>query len=299
MDRFQSMQVFVAAADSGSFAAAGRELNMSPPTVTRAISSLEATLKTKLFLRTTRSINLTEVGTRYLEDCRHILSALEEAEATAEGAHSRPTGNLTITASVLFGTKYVMPILTRYLDLHPDVTGRALLVDRVTDMIDEGLDVAVRIGAMADSSMLATRVGTVRRVVCASPEYLENNPPLKILDDLKNHRLIAVTGNWSSPQWRFGARSKRSVPVVPRLFCTSNQAAINAAIEGWGIVQVLSYQVGAELQDGRLQRVLEEFEGEPLPVQIVHPHGRTPAARIRSFVDFAAGELRQNPMINT
>lgn len=296
MDRFHAMRVFVRIADSGGFAEAARQLNMSPPAVTRAVAGLEELVGARLFTRTTRSVKLTEAGQRYVGDCRQILAAVEEAEAAAAGSYARPTGTLTVTASVLFGQIYVMPIMAEFLDIYPDVAGRLLFLDRVTNLVDEGIDVAVRIGSLPDSSYSATRVGSVRRVICGAPAYFERHGIPAHPSELAGHRLIAATSAWTSLDWRFAGGLQ--VFVRPRLFCNSNEAAIGAARMGWGLTRVLSYQIGPDLPEGRLQTVLDEYAEEPLPIHVVHPEGRNAPAKVRAFVDFAAARLRANRLIN-
>ena len=298
MDRFHAMRVFVKIADTGGFAEAARQLHLSPPAVTRAVAALEDTIGARLLTRTTRSVKLTEVGRRYVEDCRQILTAIEEAEASAAGSYAKPTGVLTVTTSVLFGQLYVMPIVTEFLDEYPDVTGRMVFLDRVTNLVDEGIDVAIRIGQLPDSSYSALRVGSVRRVICGSPEYFERNGTPRLPTDLSSHRIIAATSAWTSLEWRFGPEGKTSVHVRPALYCNSNEAAIGAARSGWGLTRVLSYQIGPDLLDGKLQIALDDFEEEPLPIHVVHPEGRNASAKVRAFVDFAAARLRANRLIN-
>jgi DNA-binding transcriptional LysR family regulator len=298
MDRLQAMKVFVKVAETGGFAQAGRKLHMSPPAVTRTVAGLEDAIGGRLLVRTTRSVKLTEAGSRYLEDCRRILSDIAEAEASAAGSYATPTGTLTISAPVLFGQIYVMPILIGYLDRHPAVTGRALLLDRIANIVEEGIDVAVRIGHLPDSGNIALRVGQVRRMVCGAPAYFEKHGMPKVPGDLAKHKLVAATGAWTSMEWRFGRDQKTGVTVHPRLFCNTNAAAISAAIGGWGLTRVLSYQIGPALADGRLIGVLTEFEEAPLPIHVVHREGRLASAKVRSFVDFAAENLRGNRMIN-
>ncbi len=298
MDRCQAMRVFVKVAETGSFADAARQLNMSPPVVTRAVAALEEMIGTRLLTRTTRSVKLTEAGSRYFEDCRRILADISEAEAIAAGAHATPTGTLIITASMLFGHMYVLPILTDFLSQYPGVVVRSLFLDRVTNMVDEGIDVAVRIGHLPDSGYSAIRVGAVRRVICGAPAYFEKNGVPKAPADLTHHNIVATTAAWTSLDWRFGRDQKTSVTVHPRLLCNTNEAAIAAAISGWGLTRVLSYQIGPALVAGDLQTVLSEFEEEPLPIHLVHPAGRHAAAKVRSFIDFAVDRLRANRMIN-
>lgn len=298
MDRFEAMQVFVEVARSGSFAAASRSLSRSAAGVTRAVATLEEQIGTRLFVRTTRSVKLTEAGERYYEDSRRILADLAEAEAAAAGSYTQPSGLLTVTASVLFGRLYVAPILTDFLDLHPAITVRALFLDRVTNLVEEGMDVAVRIGHLPDSSLSAMRVGQVRRVICAAPSYLSQHGIPKEPSDLLQHRIIASTSIAPGEGWRFGQDGKQSIPVVPRLLFNQNDAAIQTAEAGWGLTRVLSYQIGPALGEGRLQIVLEEFEEAPLPVHLVYADGRRTSARIRSFLDFAADRLRTHPLLN-
>jgi DNA-binding transcriptional LysR family regulator len=299
MDRWQAMRVFAKVAETGSFAAAGRQLHMSPPAVTRAVAALEEAIGARLLIRTTRSVKLTDAGERYVADCRRILADIAEAEAGAAGSYAMPTGTLTVTAPVLFGQIYVMPILTQYLDRYPAVTGRALLLDRIVNIIDEGIDVAVRIGHLPDSGYTALRVGSVRRVICAAPAYLEKHGTPREPADLADHRLIAATGAWSLLDWRFGRDEKTSVTVRPRLFTNTNEAAISAAISGWGVTRVLSYQIAPHVVQGQLRIVLADDEEEPLPIHVVHPEGRHVSAKVRSFVDFAVERLRANKLINT
>jgi DNA-binding transcriptional LysR family regulator len=298
MDRWQAMRIFVRVAEVGRFSEASRQLNMSPPAVTRAVSSLEEIIGTRLLTRTTRAVKLTEAGIRYLDDCKRILADIEEAELNAAGSYARPTGSLTITASTLFGEMYVLPILREYLDQNPTVVGRAMLVDRIVNIVEEGIDVAVRIGHLNSSGLSAARVGTVRRVVCGAPEYLKKHGIPRTPADLSSHTIIAATSAWASLEWRFGSTQKTSVTVSPRLFCSTNTAAIDAALAGWGITRVLSYQVGPAVVANKLQVVLADYEEEPIPIHVVHPEGRKAPAKVRLFVDLAIKRLRSNEMFN-
>lgn len=298
MDRWQAMRVFVKVAETGSFADSARQLHMSPPAVTRSVAALEDMIGTRLFTRTTRSVKLTEAGNRYLDDCRRILSDIAEAEAAAAGSYATPTGTLVVTASVLFGQMYVLPIMTEYLDLYPSMTGRGLFLDRVVNIVEEGIDVAIRIGHLADSGHSAIKVGSVRRVVCGAPAYFERYGIPTAPADLRDHRIIAPTSAWASPEWQFGQGQRTSVTVHPRLFCNSNQAAISSAAEGWGLTRLLSYQIGPELVAGTLQTVLTDYEEAPLPIHVVHPEGRRAPAKVRSFVDLAVDRLRANRLFN-
>ncbi|GAA6152173.1 LysR family transcriptional regulator [Pseudoteredinibacter isoporae] len=298
MNKLERMKVFVEAAGCESFVEASRRLNLSAPAVTRAVAALEQSLGGRLFNRTTRQVRLTEVGRRFYEDSRRILDQLEEAESAASGSYSSPKGALTITAPVLFGQKYVVPVLADYLSCFPEVSIRAMFYDRVSNMLDEGLDVAIRIGHLEDSAMYAVHVGNVRRVVCGSPEYFAEKGVPKCPAELSDHQIIMASGVEASTRWSFESpEGKESVNVLPRLYCNQNGAAIEAAKNGAGITRLMSYQVGKELEEGALHRILSEYETEPLPINIVYLERRTANAKIRSFVDFAAERLRKNPFI--
>lgn len=298
MSRFHTMQVFVKVAETSGFAEAARQLNMSPPAVTRAVASLEDQIGARLFTRTTRTVKLTEAGLRYFDDCRRILSDVAEAEAAAGGSYATPTGVLTVTASALFGQDYIAPILTEYLDQNPEVTARALFVDRITNMVDEGIDVGIRIGELADSSFSAIRVGAVRRVVCGAPAYFEKHGVPKHPSDLQKHQIIVSTTSWASLDWRFGGAQKPVVRIAPRLSFNTYGAVMKATLLGWGLSRPLSYQIGQALMEGDLQTILPEFEEDPLPVHVVHPEGRRASAKVRAFVDLAVDRLRANRTIN-
>jgi DNA-binding transcriptional LysR family regulator len=296
MDRWQAMRIFAKVAETASFAETARQMHMSAPAVTRAVAGLEDTIGARLFVRTTRSVKLTEAGERYVEDCRRILSDIAEAEAAAAGSYATPTGTLAVTASVLFGHMHVLPIVTDYLDAYPTMAARTLFVDRPVNIVDEGIDVAVRIGHLSDSGFTAARVGTVRRVVCGSPAYLETHGVPATPQDLKDHRIAISTGAWASTEWRF-AREQR-VTVHPVLQSNTNEAGIAAAIAGWGLTRVLLYQIGPALLDGKLQVVLADHEEPPLPIHVLYPEGRQAPAKVRTFVDMAVAALRGNRLLN-
>lgn len=299
MDRFQAMAVFVAVAEEEGFAAAARRLSLSPPVVTRAVAAIEERLGTRLLNRTTRNVRLTDAGRRYLDDCRRILAEIDEAEETAAGLHREPRGQLSITASVLFGRMYVAPILLAFLDRFPEVTARTLFVDRVVNLTEEGLDVAVRIAELPDSGLTALRVGSVRRVVCASPAYLAEHGIPQEPQDLAHHRTIVFRGLTPVAEWMFRDEAGEiAVRPAPRLVVNTAEMAITAAVEGHGITRVLSYMVAPELAAGRLKIVLAAFEPRPVPIHLVHQEGRRASARVRAFLDFAAERLRADPSIN-
>jgi DNA-binding transcriptional LysR family regulator len=299
LDRFHAIQVFVTISECGGFAAAARQLAMSPPAVTRTIALLEKRLGTRLLVRTTRSVRLTESGERFLQDGRRILQDLLEAEEAAVGSHAEPRGELRITAPVLFGRMFVTPILGDFLDRYPMVNAQTLFVDRVVNLMDEGLDVAIRIGDLPDSSLSAVRVGVVRRVVFASPIYLANNGLPEHPRDLTNHRLILSMALGSSLDWPFQENGKPvSVKVEPRVRMNTNDAAIELAVQGWGVSRALSYQIAPDLADGRLKTVLDPFELPPMPVHIIHQEGRNVSAKVRTFVDFMVERLRADEALN-
>lgn len=299
MDRFHQIEVYVAVAEEESFAAGARRLGLSPPAVTRAVAALEQSLGVKLLNRTTRFVRPTDAGQRYLDDARQILAKVLEADEAAAGINADPRGHLTVTAPVLFGKTFVMPHIVEFLQRYPAVDVSALFLDRVVNMMEEGVDAGVRIGALPDSSMRALRVGQVRRVLCASPDYLAQHGIPQTPEDLKRHQIVASTGVTPSVEWKFGDNDNDSdsdnaaaIRIKPRLTVTSNDGTIAAVLKGAGITRLLSYQVAHELERGSLKTVLSEYESAPLPIHIVHREGRDGSAKVRSFVDFMALALR-------
>lgn len=293
MDQIHLMKVFVATGELESFAAAARRLDISPAAVTRAVSALEEQLGVKLLLRTTRSVRLTEAGSRYLEDTRHILASIHEANEAAAGINSTPKGDLAVTAPILFGKKFVMPCIVRYLQQYPEVDVSAYFLDRIVNMVEEGMDVAVRIGPLPDSGLKALRVGRVRRMLCAAPEYLARHGVPQHPSDLAGHAVIGTTNLSPRAGWRFGvAEEPTLVRVKPRLTVTSNDGAIAAASGGLGIARLLSYQVADELASGQLQVVLAEYEEAPWPIHILHRESKYGSAKVRAFIDMLAQALR-------
>jgi len=296
MDRFETMRVFVAVADEQGFAPAARRLAMSPPAVTRAVSALEERIGTRLLHRTTRIVRLTEAGTRFLADCKRILGEIEEAEASAAGTHAEPRGQLGITAPLLFGRMHVAPIVLDFLTTYPNVSARLLFRDRLVDLIDEGLDVAVRIAHLPDSSLRAVQVGSVRRVICASPDYLDARGVPQTPAELALHDTIVFSQSGALDEWDFG--SGQTVRPTPRLIVSGSDLAIDAAVANRGLTRVLSYQVTQEILAGNLKIVLAEFEPPPLPISVVHAEARRAAAKVRAFVDFAVERLRADKTLN-
>jgi DNA-binding transcriptional LysR family regulator len=293
VDRIQEMTIFVAVAEHASFAAVARHFVVSTATITRAVAQLEQRLGTLLVVRTTRQLRLTESGLRFAADCRRLLADLNDAESSAAGIHASPRGLLTVTAPQVFGDLHVTPVLAKYLTLHPDVEIRGLLMDRVAPMLDEGIDVAVRIGHLPDSSLTAINVGSVRRMVCASPEYLAAHGSPQHPHELVDRTTISAVMAERSSNWVFNIGGQpQSVDVRSRLSLTSFTAAIHATLDGWGLTQVPSYQIRAHLNAGRLCAVLETFELPPLPVHVVYAQGRKGSSKVRSFVDFCVMQLR-------
>jgi DNA-binding transcriptional LysR family regulator len=299
MDRLYLMTVYVAVAEEESFAGAARRLGMSPPAVTRAIAALEDRLGVKLLNRTTRHVRATEAGERYLDDARRVIAAADEADEAAVGINAQPRGHMTVTAPVLFGRMYVMPGIVDYLQQHPDTSVSALFLDRVVNMLEEGVDVGIRIGELSDSSYRALRVGHVRRVLCAAPSYLQRRGIPQVPQDLKQHDVIVASSLSQNIEWRFVDQGEpSSVRIKPRLTVSSNDGAIEAATLGLGVTRLMSYQVAPMLAVGTLKVVLSAFESPRVPIHIIHREGRHASAKMRAFIDLMAEHLRAEPSLN-
>jgi len=295
MDRLQTMSAFVAVAEEQSFSGAARRLNISPPVVTRAVAELEQRLKVKLLNRTTRYVRATEAGLRYLEDVRRILDEIEIADEAAAGINAEPIGNLVVTAPVLYGRMHVMPGIIDYLNRYPETRISALFLDRVVNMVDEGIDVGIRIGELPDSSMRAIRVGAVRLLSVASPTYLKKYGEPDSPNCLSGHSTIASSAANHFIGWQYKAtKNNQAFRINPRLVVSSNDAAIEAARNDFGITRVLSYQVAPYLDTGELKPILQEFEPTENPVHIIHREGRYSSAKVRAFIDLLANRLRCN-----
>ena len=298
MDRHQQMQVFLAVCQTLSLAAAARQLELSAPTVTRAIDALESRLNVVLLQRSTRGVSLTEAGERFVVDCQRILRQLQEAEASACGLHSQPRGRLNLSMPLLFGQQIMTPILLDYLRQFAQVDLHAHYLDRQPNLHEEGIDVAILAGNLPDSSLFALKVGNIRPVVCASPAYLATRGVPQSPGDLQQHHIIYSSADARLPEWRFKIASEiRQYALQPHLSCTTNQAAIHAASLGAGLTQCMSYQIHDRLQTGELCTVLQAHEPPSLPVHVVYREGRRAAARIRSFVDFAVCRMRAHPAL--
>lgn len=287
------MTVFVAVAEEESFAGGGRRLAMSPPAVTRAVAALEERLRVKLLNRTTRFVRVTPAGQRYLDDARRIIAEVDEADEATAGINATPRGLLVVTAPVMFGKQFVMPGIADYLRRYPEMEVSALMLDRLVNLLEEGVDVGVRIGDLPDSSMRAIQVGHVGRVVCASPAYLAQRGTPATPDQLCAHAIIAAGSITPSVEWKFRHQGKSvSARLRPRLAVSNNDCAIEAAREGLGIARLLSYQVAPLIESGELVALLSDFQPARLPVSVVHRDGRYTSAKLRSFIDLMVGRLR-------
>ena len=292
MDRIESVAIFVEVAERRSFAAAARRLARSAAAVTRAVGELETRLGVRLLNRTTRAVSLTEAGDRFLAGARRVLADFEEIERAAAGEGAAPRGELRITAPILFGRLHALPIVTEFLDRFAEVSVALSLIDRPVDLVEEGLDVAVRIGALAESSAVATRVGAVRRIVVASPGYVTQHGTPLSPGDLGAHAVIAFSGGADHWVFRDGER-ETSIAIRPRLAVTTAAAALDAVGAGFGIARVLSYQAAADISRGSLLRLLAPYEGDELPIHLLYPGGRHPPPKLRAFLDFAKPRLRR------
>lgn len=284
MDRIDAMRAFVSVADLEGFAPAARKLGLSASAVTRLIASLENHLGARLLQRTTRSVTLTDVGARYLERARRILGDVEEAEASASAETSQPSGRLVVSAPLMFGRLHVGPIMSAYLKQYPKVSAELRLSDRMVNLVDEGVDVAVRIGHLADSSVVARVVGNMRRIVVASPRYLKARGTPSKPSDLARHEIIQ--GATSLSEWRFTENGREfRVPNTSRFATNSTDAAVLHAEQGGGLISVLAYQVADALKAGRLRIVLASYEPPPMPIHIAYPTSRLLSAKVRAFAD--------------
>lgn len=294
MDRLDAMSTFLAVVEAGSLSAAARRLNTPLATVSRRISELEQHLRTKLFNRSSRKLVLTDAGSSYVAACKRILADVSEAERIASGEYAAPTGELTVTAPVGLGRTYLIPILTDFLKLYPDIKARLILSDRVLSLFQEQIDLGLRIGALPDSSLIAIRVGTTRRVVCASPAYLADRGTPRTPDDLAGHDCISYAGFASADVWTFVRDNTTvAVPVQARLVIDSAEAACDAACAGIGITSAYAYHFQAALERGALTTLLDEFQPATLPVNIVYTANRFLPIKVRAFLDFAAPRLKR------
>jgi DNA-binding transcriptional LysR family regulator len=296
MDRIDAMKVFVMAVEEGSLAGAARRLKRSPTAISRALSLLEQHVGVELLHRTTRSLKLSEAGQRYVEACRRVLIDLEEADILAGGERSAPRGVLTISAPPVLGEEVLRPIIDDFLQEHTNVAVRFQMLDRFVNLVDEGVDVALRIGNLTDSTHISIRIGgDVRRVVVAAPQYLSRNPTINEPSDLSKHHIIAFS-NFGLESWSFtpvsGSSIPRTVHFSPRYVVNSVRAAVASAAAGMGVTRLYSYHVAELVRDGRLKIVLESDEPDALPVHLLTPQGRTVVPKVRAFIDFAVPRMR-------
>ncbi len=293
MDRLDSMAVLLAAVEAGSLSGAGRKLRMPLPTISRKLSELEDHLGARLVIRTSRQLSLTDAGRSYVDACQRILLQIDEAERAVAGEYVAPRGGLVIAAPVVFGRLHVLPVVAEFLKAYPEIEVRLIQSDRNAHLLEDHIDIALRIGNLPDSSNLAIRLGEVRRVVCASPAYLAQRSIPEIPDALTEHDCIAFDILTSSDGWSFreGGRDRR-VAIRPRLVVNSAESAIDAAIAGLGLTRVLSYQIASARRGGQLQPVLAEFQPPAWPVSLVYAaQGQLPL-KLRAFLDFAAPRLK-------
>ena len=298
MDRLEAMSLLVAAVETGSFSAASRRLGVPLPTVSRKIAKLEAHLNTRLLVRTTRKLALTDSGAAYLAAAKTILEQVDIAERTAGSEYVTPKGDLALSAPIVFGRLHVLPVVSAFLAAFPESAVRMALSDRNVHLVEDHIDLAVRIGELPDSSMVATKVGSVRRVLCGSPRYFKQHGTPKTPADLADHRCITLDVLAAGSAWSFAARgrkkSEQSVPVRYLLAVNTAEAAIDAAIAGVGLTQVLSYQVARAVSDGKLRVVLADFERTPSPVSLLHAGQQPLPLKVRSFLEVAAPRLRKS-----
>jgi len=292
MDKLRAMAAFVRIVERGSLTAAADEQGVSLPSMVRTLATLERDLGVTLLNRTTRRMHLTDEGRQYLEQCRAILARVQQADAALHSRRAAPRGKLTVTASALFGRNYIAPVMSEFLRTHPEVIADLLFVDRVVNLVEEGVDAAVRIGRLADSSLAAIPLGSMRRVVCASPAYLRKAGAPRRPDDLRTHRCVRFTGLAPHEEWSFHSPA-RKVAIASVLTCNQADVAIAACADGLGIGSFLSYMVAPLARTGKLKYVLEEFEPEPLPVTFLYPQSRMLSPTVRAFADLCVKRLRQ------
>lgn len=295
MNRLEAMSTLLAAVDAGSLSAASRKLGVPLATISRRVSDLEAVLRTTLLVRSSRRLALTDAGRSYVAACRDILAAVDQAERTAAGEYVTPRGEIAITAPIVFGRLHLLPVIVAFLDVYPDIDVRLMLTDRITDFIEDHVDVALRIGTLPDSRLIAKRLGSVRHVVCASPDYLKRRRPVPSHPrDLDRHACITFEGLASQSQWRFrSGKGELSATIRSRLAVNTAEAAIDAAVAGLGVTRVLSYQVADAVRARALTIILDAFEPEPSPVSLVYAGQGLLPLKTRAFIDFATERLQR------
>lgn len=294
MNKLNAMATFVQIVERGSLTNAADAMDTSLPTVVRTLANLEAYLTVRLLNRTTRKVTLTEEGRRYLERCRRILADIEDAELELSAQQKKPSGNLSVTASVMFGAMRITPLVTRFMQQNERVNVELLLLDHNINLVEEGIDVAIRIGPLSDSSMIAKQVGHLRRVVCATPKLLNSFGSITHPSDLLNSPCVRFTGLCHGTNWQFYDKEKTlTIPIKSRLVCNQVTASMNAVLANVGLGMFISYQVESLVESGELQIVLSDFEPPPLPVSVVFSHTKLMSTRVRVFVDWITQELRK------
>jgi DNA-binding transcriptional LysR family regulator len=293
MDRLDAMSVLLAVIEEGSLSAAARRLRAPLATVSRKVADLEKHLRTQLLVRTSRRVSLTDAGRAYIAASKRILEQVEEAERLAAGEYMAPRGELHVTAPVVFGQRHALPVALEFLEAYPEIDLKLFLIDRHVNMVEEHVDVALRIGHLEDSGLVVTRVGAVRRVLCASPGYLARRGTPLTPEDLRDHDGISFRGFSGAPESRY-RRDSANLSVEPRtrLAVNTTEAAVQAALAGLGIARVLSYQIADELQSGALLPLLEDFAPEPLPVSLLYPDQELLPIKVRAFLNWSAPRLR-------
>lgn len=296
MDRLEAMTIVLRVVDKGSFSAASRDLGMPLATVSRKVNELETHLGAKLLARTTRKVAVTDAGATYIASARRILVEIDETERVVVGEFQAPRGELILTAPIFFGRLHILPIVTEFLAAYPEINIRLLLSDRNLHLIEDHVDVAIRIGPLPDSSTIATRVGSMRTVVCASPKLLARQGVPKSPEDLAGLPCVNFEFLSATSAWPFRSKSAKGVieaPIRPRLSVTTAEAAVWAASQGVGATRVLHYQCADAVHQGSLRIILADFEVEPLPVHLLHAGRGALPSKIRVFLDFAVGRLRE------
>ncbi len=295
MDRLAAMRVFLAVAEEQGFSAASQVLGMPLPTVSRKIAELENQLGAQLLIRSTRTVTVTDSGRRYYEDVRRILEDLEDAQRQVSGEYQQPKGRLTITAPTFFGRLHVLPIVNQFLRTHRDINIQLYLSNYVVDLLEEQINVGIRIGTLTDSSIIAIEMGTLRQIVCASPGYLSQHGRPISLNDLAEHQCILSFKGGAPADWAFKMPSNRieHIPVQARLTLNSIEGIVDAALQDGGLAQLYSYQVAPHVADGTLEIVLTRYEIDPLPVNLVYPQGKNAPQKLRAFIDFAVPRIRE------
>ena len=294
MDRFEAMSVLVAVVEAGSISAASRKLKVPLATISRKVSELEAHLNVRLLMRSNRTVSLTEAGQSFVAASRRILQELGDAERDASGENVTLKGELTLSAPIALGRFYLLPVVEDFLKDHPSIDVRLMLADRRMNMIEDRIDIGLRVGELEDFSLVAKKVGTVRRVVCASPGYLKRKGTPKTPEDLKEHDCITFENTLSSQSWAFNiGKMEKSFPIHSRLVVSTAEAAADAAAGGIGLTRMLDYQVAAQLRAGKLKLVLESYRAPPKPVHLIYEAGRHLPLKIRTFLDYAGPRLKR------